>query len=588
MIKSKNEGVEINYLSSLVDKIKIENNVGDLSHIQKYKDEKTILDVMSFCNREDMLDLPGNNLRLFLSQRVILKTFYMGSLGNEDVELSDEEWKWLHEKQQNSALCKIKRKTDGINDGDPHNFNFRELNLACGRRASKTLIASIICAYEAYKLIQLDDPYLYYNIPYDEEMAIINVSNSQKQSGRLFSQIKARIRNAPFFNGRIQGKGESNSELRVYTNQDLKKIKDKNVNISVEGSIVLICGHSNPETLRGYSSPCILFDELQYYTEHPVVSGADFYNALTPSITKFAMKGDGRLVEISTTGSPTGIFYNIHRQGQSLEDSFNQILGYHLATWDINDDLPYDCDFLSLERAKDSDSFDIEYGARWSNTGVTTRYFPEEKVRRSFKTSIYPQDRGEHGGEYFMHIDPAAKRNNYAIVIVQKKRYVNHRGQKRHKVILAKHYYWTPIGGLGLNLVELDDKALDIARTFRPRTITYDTWNSVHSVDYLKKHGFHAKQINFGKYSKQYYYQNLLDLMDRDELELYYDDIIMGELLNLKFKATARGIKISPDYRADIDTDDLSDGLAGAAWMAVGVQMQNSYPAPITFNIGRI
>lgn len=589
-IKEDLTGARTDFLADVIEKIKTDNRLTPTQapqiSLRKPRDTNEIVDIMTFCQSPELLDLPGNNLRLFLSQIVILKSFYIGTRGNEDTELNDEEWSWLYGKQQNSAVTKIRRKLDGVQVGSPHNFNFKELNLACGRRSSKTLLASIICAYEAYKLIQIGDPYIYYNIPYDEEMAIINVANSQKQAGRLFSQIKARIRNAPFFRGRVQGRGESASELRLYTNQDLEKLKSQKINVAVEGSIVLVCGHSNPDTLRGYSSPCIIFDELQYYTEHPIVSGSDFYNTLIPSITKFTTKGDGRLIEISTTGSPSGIFYSIHKQGQSLETKFDEILGFHLATWDINDDLPYNSAFLKLQREKDPESFDIEYGARWSATGLVSKYFPEEKVKRCIKGSVTIQETPIPGAQYFMHIDPAAKRNNYAVVIVQKKRYINNRGEKRSKIILARHYLWTPSPGVGLDLVKLDDEALKIARLYRPISITYDTWNSVHSVDYLVKHGFHAKSIPFGKYNKQYYYQNLLDLMEREELELYADERVVGELLNLKFKTTAKGITITPDYQEDIDTDDLADCLAGASWMAVGIHMKTRLPEPILINLG--
>jgi hypothetical protein len=587
--KSDTSGAKIDFLSDVISKIKSDNKLDPTSASGKpiNPEDEPIVDVMTFCERADLLDLPGNNLRLFLSQRVILKSFYLGTRGNENVELNDEEWNWLYVKQQNSAIYKIKRKTDGVVLGGQQNFNFSELNLACGRRSSKTLLASVICAYEAYKLIKIGDPYKYYNIPYDEEMAIINVANSQKQAGRLFSQIKARIRNAPFFKGRVQGRGESASELRIYTNQDLAKIKSGDVNVAVDGSIVLVCGHSNPDTLRGYSSPCIIFDELQYYTEHPIISGSEFYNTLIPSITKFTTKGDGRLIEISTTGTPSGIFYATHRQGQSLTDEFNSVLGFHLATWDINDDLPYDCPFMTLQRKKDPDSFDIEYGARWCATGFVSKYFPEEKVKRAIKSNVIMQDRGLPHCQYYMHLDPAATRNNYAIVIIEKKRYIAARGEKRYKLTLAKHYMWKPMPGVGLNLPELDDQALAISRLFRPVSITYDTWNSVHSIDYLRRKGFYAKQINYGVHSKRLYYQNLTDLMERDELELYHDDYLIGELLNLKFRTTSKGITIVPDYQAEIDTDDLSDCLAGACWMAVGTQMRNALPTPVTINFGQ-
>ena len=336
----KDKGAKTNFLAGVIEEIRQENNLVEEKK-QDINIEKDVVDIITFCNHPGLMNLPGANLFIFLSQRVILKCFYMGTKGNENLKLNDEETNWLYTKEQNAAIEKIKAKLDGVVDGEKQNFDFFELNLACGRRSSKTLLASIISAYEAYKLIMLGDPYRYYGIPEDEEIAIINTANSQRQAGRLFAQVKARIRNAPFFKGRVQGKGDSISEIRLYTDIDLIKKESKEVNIAVNGSIVLVCGHSNPDTLRGYSSPCIIFDELQLYTEHPVISGRDFYNALKPSIALFAERGEGRLIEISTTGEPKGIFYDVHRQGMSTKPKFNEILGFWLATWDINERMSY-------------------------------------------------------------------------------------------------------------------------------------------------------------------------------------------------------------------------------------------------------
>lgn len=563
----------INPLGDVISQIRTENRL----EAKDSKVDSGIVDILTFCDRADLLNLPGNNFRLFLSQRVILKTFYMGSRGNENIKLTEEEWNWLYTKQQNSAITKIKRKFDGC-ENDQTNFNFTELNLACGRRSSKTILASIICAYEVYKLIKLGDPYKFYDIPNGKEIAIINVANSQKQAGRLFADIKARIRDAPFFKGRVQGDGGSASEIRFYTDIDIKKKEEKDYNIAIDGSIVLVCGHSNPDTLRGYAAICIIFDELQYYEEHPVVSGKYFYDSLTPSLLDFSKFGDGRVIEISTTGVPKGIFYDIHVSGQSTDSKFNPILGYHLATWDINDKFPYDCDFFKLQRSKDPEMFDIEYGARWAIGGYVGQYFPEEKVRKSFKPDLFICDERLPQYEYFMHIDPAATHDNYSVAVVYRQKYVLRSGEKRYKVILAYHQNWKPVPGIGLNIVQLDDEVLKIARRFKPRSITFDTWNSVHSINYLTSKGFFATQLNFSRGSKATYYQNLLDLMDRDELHLYYDDQIMGEFMSLKFRPTNRGISLFPDPKGEINTDDVIDCIAGAAWMAVGRRMKEYYP----------
>ena len=575
------------FLGDIISNIRQENNLESPDDKEGVENEDGLVDVMTFCEREDLLDLPGNNLYLFRSQKVMLKALYMGSKGNEKLKLDEDDWHWLYDKQQVPAITKLKRKTDGVSDGEAHNFNFRELNLACGRRGSKTLIASVICAYEAYKLLRLKDPYKYYGIPYDEEIAILNVANSGEQAKRLFSQIKARIRNSPFFTGRVQGDGDSQSKIRLYTDVDLKKKESGNANIKVEGSVVLVCGHSNPDSLRGYSAICILFDELQYYDEHPVVSGRDFYNALTPSLSLFAQYGDGYAVELSTTGTPTGIFYGIHNQAMDVGGDFDKVLGFHLSTWDMNEKIPYDGEFLSLKRKQDPESFNVEYGAQWSAQGLVSIYFPEELVRQCIKPDINPMVRRIPEFEFFMHIDPAATHDNYTIAIVYRQKYVTATGDKRYRVILAFHKTWKPMPGVGLDLVDLDNQTIEIARAFKPRTITYDTWNSVHSINFFKNKGIHAMQLSFGRGPKSNYYQNLYDLMNRGELFIYGDDAVVGELMGIRYRPTMRGTQIFPDPKGEIKTDDIVDCVAGASWMAVGRRLKAPLPRSVLVNIGR-
>jgi phage terminase large subunit-like protein len=544
-----------------------------------------IVDIITFCNHPDFLDLPQHNFPLFLGQRVILKCFYMGTRGNENVTLSPEEEKWLHDKQLDNVIHRLRKMRDGKNPGEPSNFTFNELHLALGRRASKTIMTSIIVAYEAYKLIKIGDPYKFYGIPDDEEIAIINVANSGPQSQRLFSQVKNRLRKCKFFRGRIDGDALS-TEIRLLTDADIRNKSDPTTNISVKGSIVLVCGHSNPDTLRGYSAAAILFDELAFYDENPVVSGRTFYNALIPSIAKFTIKGDGRLVEISSVNYPSGIFYEIWENGNSVDDEFRKTLSFRLATWDINEDLPYDCEFLTKERKRDQESFDTEYGSMWRKSGSKRNYFAKDTVSNAIKTFMFMRTGAEPHVEYYIHVDPASTRDNYALAVVGKTKYVNRRGEKRHRCYLATHRMWKP-GGQLLDFQAIDAEVYDICRKFKTMRISYDLWNSVHSIAFLKGKGIIATRLSFSRGGKASFYKNLEDLMNADEFWMYHDDYIYGELLNLKVKSTTRGVSIDKDVKSDFPTDDLADCIAGATWMASGYGIVNSLPSSVLANVGR-
>ena len=150
--------------NSLADAIgEVERKIASQGNAQK-----TIVDIMTFCDDPEYLSLPNSNFNLYLSQRVILKTFYMGTRGNENLKLTKEEWGWLYskmgkdvkgdmayERNIEQVIEKLQEKEKAQaqalidNDKDAYdNHNFRELLLVLGRRSSKTILSSIITSYE--------------------------------------------------------------------------------------------------------------------------------------------------------------------------------------------------------------------------------------------------------------------------------------------------------------------------------------------------------------------------------------------------------------------------------------------------------
>ncbi|GAH88792.1 unnamed protein product, partial [marine sediment metagenome] len=99
----------------------------DLSHLD-HDEQGYIPDIITFCNSPDYLNMPGNSMSLYMAQRIMLKVFYRGSVGNEDLKLTEEE----------IQFCK----DNGLDNDDrgdvlgKYNDNaiFRELVLVWGRR----------------------------------------------------------------------------------------------------------------------------------------------------------------------------------------------------------------------------------------------------------------------------------------------------------------------------------------------------------------------------------------------------------------------------------------------------------------------
>jgi hypothetical protein len=455
-----------------------------------------------------------------------------------------------------------------------------------------TFMASIITAYEAYKLILINngDPHRYYNLPNDDEIAIINVALSQKQAGRLFGQVQSRLRNSPFFKGRIAK--ETSDTIRLYTDRDLQK-KSEGAILSIQGSILLLCGHSNPDSLAGYSAILLLFDEIAFYDETGKVTGKYFVNRLKPSLSKFYKYNAGKVVMISSPNVKNGAFYDAFMEATDSDEKISDTcLSFQLPTWDINLDVSYSEPELAKERNANPEMFKIEFGGQWAEGGSYTNYFDAGAVDRCIKYELGPHQRPNPRCNYYIHVDPAKKSNNYAAIMVAKERYTTPLGKKRNKCSLAGIWVWKPTPGLGLLFDEIDNYIIQICSRFHPMSVTYDDYHSVHSVQRLRGHGINCTQISFNDRVKCKVYQNLNNMMlYQPEPEiLLYDNcpettLLIAELKELKIKRTKRGYSIMPDKHGDIASDDLSDCLAGAC-SAANEGLRMALPGPVTVRLG--
>jgi len=530
------------------------------------EDKGEIADIITFCNHPRLLALPtSSNMKLFLAQRVVLKCLYMGSRGNETLRLDQEEMQWLYDRKQDDAIAMV----DRFNRGDRTRIS--ELTMVLGRRSGKTTIASIISAYELYKILKVGggDPYRFYDMPVGAQIAVINVATQKDQAGILFAEIKNRLRYSPFFADRIASTAAD--RIRIYTDIDLARLDDKTLNIPVEGSIFILCGHSNYDALRGFATICLLFDELAFYDESDKVSGREFYNALKPSAGGF--KGadgieDGITVEISTPGPKTGIFYKLWDSSHRIQS----MLSFQVPTWEFNPKRPYDDPELVKAREFDPGAFDVEFGAQWPEGSSYGLFFPEALVRRAVLPEVIPDESPDYRCEYYFHLDPALNSNRYVLVAV-KKSFTRGPGAVLLPVVtLGFTRCWMPKGPEGIDYMEVDRDLLRLCQEYRPVVVSFDRWNSESSIQMLRMHGVQTVKTAFNRGYKQKIYFNLRELMQRDPqaVRLYDHQDLLDELLNLKYRPTPRGQSIGADPRSDVPNDDYADCLAGATFMASG------------------
>lgn len=569
--------------------------------------EPYIPDIMEFCNSNQYLNLLGQGIVLFPMQRIILKTFYRGQRGNEHIKLTEEE----------IQLCR-KHKLMNVIEKYQSPELFRDLVLVLGRRSGKDFMVSLMALYEAMKLLEIPGgcPYKYYNIAPGNPIYILTVATSSDQARILFSEIKEKMNLCAYFRNKV-GHTEAD-RIWLLTPEDRKRNKelaDQGLdNARTKGSVVILSGHSNSDSLLGKGYYTLLFDEVaSFKSTGSASSGERLYSALGPGTVAFnkplyvqedgsytitPKKGatpvyddkgkprkhlDSKIISISSPRAEEGIFFKLYNDAPSTKSR----LAFKLPTWKVNEQITEEM-LRAENKYMSANEFQMEFGAEFSGTAgekfIADRYVD---LARDLGRQIGLDQRivGRPGMVYYAHLDPAATSHNYALTVMHIEQRIQIREKENGtkireqvKIFVIDHLkVWHPTPGSAINVYEVDQYVIDLAKRFRFAMVSYDSWNSLSSIQKLRSKGIPTKMTPFRKQYKEQIYSQLEHAMVNGQLALPhkgpYAEQLEMELKCLKRIYAPTGFKISPDPEGAITTDDMCDSLAGA----IGVSVESTY-----------
>lgn len=532
-------------------------------------------------------------------QKFILKVFYHIPLDDQIkcIRLRsfpyDEEGKLLTEHEYAQFLMNQKR----TNLIDTKNIEASvELLLACGRRGGKTFIASIISAYESYKLIIKDNPQAYYNMAEDEIIKIVNVASSGDQALELATQIQNRIFNSEWFLPYISS--FNGQEINLKTKHDVSKMKEeekrygkplkRRATIKIES---LLC---SARGTRGGSVIVALFDELAHFVDNEGNRGGKtVYTGLTPSGATFGK--DSKIICISSPYTKTGIFFELY--SKAFEDQSIRML--QMPTWEMNPRI--DFDFLQNRYKKDQDGFWTEYGAQFSTTVSGFFKFPEkiyecvsiiehremfdEETGETKKMPVYRPETQRSTGRhrYYIALDPAATDNGYALAMVHCER----DSLNRLIVVVDRWMKWSindpEFSAYDFIDIEyIDNYVLDLTRKFRVAQVVYDQFESAASIQKFIKAGIDAVKTHFSRQYNMKIYKNLRSIIYDRRISLLHNEDGISELVHLQEKKVGKKqFTVEAPNSGEVTTDDLADVLANAVNIAIESELESS-PAQIS------
>lgn len=561
--------------------------------------EQYIPNIIEFCESEQYLDL---SVSLYPMQRIILKTFYKGQPGNENIDLTEQEIQLLFE-----------LKLDGVLEKYYSGVLFRELILVLGRRSGKDFMVSLMALYEVMRLLEMPggSPFTFYNIAEGNPIFILTVAMSSDQAHILFTEIIQKMTSSVYFRDKI-GHMEAD-KISLLTPQDVEKQKQllndglDNAASKIKGSVVIMSGHSNSESLLGKRIYALLLDEVaSFKTTGLKTSGDRIYSALGPSTADFVRKTgkldeegneiivlDSKIISISSPRSEEGMLFKLYNDTPNTPSR----LAFKLPTWKVSKQWPermlrQEFKFMS------ANDFNMEFGAEFSGT-AGEKYIPDHYIDEALEIgaelNLAQSKAGIPGIVYYAHLDPAATSHNYALVVLhieERMRLAEKNGQiikEKTKMFIVDHLMcWQPVGGTSINVHEVDQYVADLARRFRFGMVSYDNWNSQSSVQMLRRKGIPTKITPFRREYKMKIYDHLEHLLVNHQLAIPrktpFSQMVEMELKCLKRIYLPTGFKIEPNPDAQITTDDFCDALAGACGLA-SEAMYSGYPQGALVNM---
>jgi len=347
-----------------------------------------------------------------------------------------------------------------------------------------SMLSSIICLYESYKLIEIGDPHNYYNITSGDPIVVLNVAVSEDQAkDSVFDKIRASILKSPYFKTKINPDSLVKRSVRFFTKTDEEQNEQLRLEglPSVEGSIYLLSGTSNSDSQVGKSILVVVIDEMAAMVgkDSSKLSDRQLYEKLRHSVWTFPR--DFKIICISNPLTTDGQFYELY------EDSFHndRLLMFQLPTNIVNPSIPkseLEKDKLDSIRKGGINEYIMNIQARFMG-GAANPLIPASHIDEAFERGdrMRRAERGNPNQMYYMHVDPAYSSDNYALAIVhvEEDKYRRSDYGENERIVYVDHVQiWAPDKATGtpVDISTCDTYIADCSRRFRLASITYDQW----------------------------------------------------------------------------------------------------------------
>ena len=406
---------------------------------------------------------------------------------------------------------------------------------AMGRRSGKSFCASVAAVYMAF----CQDQYLRKCIRKNEKFHIVTVANDLDQAKIVLNDIRELILNSP---------------LR----QEI--LRDVDLEIEISNGCVFRAMPASARASRGKAVAAVIMDEVAFSMEGNTNRGAEaLYTALSPSTAQFGKYG--KIIELSSPWLTSGSFFSHFQQAKSGE--FPGMNALQLPTWEVNPNLPFDCDFLQNALKKNEEDFWVEFGAqfRGNQSCLLASEIVDAAINKQ-RTVLPPSQ--EFYGTYVLSLDPArggVGRDDYTACIVHY--------DKGTLVVDKFHAFVADFeinGKKEVNIRGVEDWIREHHKLYNFDSIVLDQYNSSGTIQALSA-DFPIEELTWSVSTKMKAFSKMKELFNSGLVDLYWHEKAVKQLKNLGVVYKASG-QWSITGGKESGVDDYAFAFAGAVLQA--------------------
>jgi hypothetical protein len=431
-----------------------------------------------------------------------------------------------------------------LNTSDAKKIQINKIDLICGRRSGKTLLAAIISIYCAmcnnWKSFLKKTPFA----------TVLIMSHSKEFSEEVLEQIRTLIESSEILS-RLKNKDKKNSAstMNLVTPWVLQ-----NGNIEYSRVQIKVAAASS-KTTRGVAACAILCDEIAFWNldENMKETDAKIMKAVRPSMKQFGALA--MLIKLSSPGIKQGILYNEYKQKRegTLPESYAV---FKAPSWAMtpSDVLPES--ELKEEWKLDPDGFDTEYRGNFSDS-LSNFIDPAHIDIAILKGVKFQTPETEGAVRYKAAIDAAYKTDHFTFSVTG---YMD----GRLKQYVSKG--WKGSKSNPISAFEVAEYIRNICKEFSIDEVAADQYSFQPLKEIFEKFNIVLKEYTFTPVFKRKIYANLKKLFHSTQADILDNEIQTKELKELVVEQSGTGmIRIG---HPNGGSDDYADSLAISAFLA--------------------